>query len=471
MFDRHDVAKALHRYIDEPEAFQAAFAKVMASPALVELDPEKSDGPGGGDPRSSPGGALFDPRNGRYRARPGGRRHAHGRGAAPWRRSEPSGGGACRSGCGDPAGRGGGFLGRIARGELSEAEGQAQVSAAGLSDEQRGAIEHIAGSEQIAAVVGFAGAGKSTMLAAAREAWQAQGYTVHGAALSGKAAEGLEESSGIQSRTLASWDYGWQAGRGELGPKDVLVIDEAGMVGSRQLARFVGEAERTGAKLVLVGDHEQLQAIGAGAPFRAIAERVGFASLQDIRRQREDWQRGASADFARHRTGEGLASYAERGAVTFSDTRDAARGAIVQDYMRDLEQRPEGSRVAMAHRRVDVRALNEDIRAARQERGELARGAQGLGADAGERVFETNDGKRSFAAGDRIVFLGKQSRPWREERHAGDRGGRRGRADHCAARRQGPGRRGAHGDGLDGGLRGDRSRLRHDDPQDAGRNG
>jgi hypothetical protein len=218
--------------------------------------------------------------------------------------------------------------------------------------------------------------------------------------LSGKAAEGLEESSGIHSRTLASWDYGWQAGRGELGPKDVLVIDEAGMVGSRQLARFVLEAEAKGAKLVLVGDHEQLQAIGAGAPFRAIAERVGFASLQDIRRQREDWQRGASGDFARHRTAEGLASYASQGAVTFSDTRDGARGEIVRDYMRDLEQRPEGSRVAMAHRRVDVRALNDDIRAARQERGDLAKGQE-----AGERVFETNNGQRAFAAGDRIVFL------------------------------------------------------------------
>jgi Ti-type conjugative transfer relaxase TraA len=406
VFDRRDVAKALHRYIDEPEAFQAAFAKVMASPALVELVPEKSDGPGGGDPRIKSGEARYSTRemvdierglaDGAMRMTEG-RRHGVDRSQVEAALAVQDA--AIRWGAAADS------LGRIARGELSEAEGQAQVSAAGLSDEQRGAIEHIAGSEQIAAVVGFAGAGKSTMLAAAREAWQAQGYTVHGAALSGKAAEGLEESSGIQSRTLASWDYGWQAGRGELGPKDVLVIDEAGMVGSRQLARFVGEAERTGAKLVLVGDHEQLQAIGAGAPFRAIAERVGFASLQDIRRQREDWQRGASADFARHRTGEGLASYAERGAVTFSDTRDAARGAIVQDYIRDLEQRPEGSRVAMAHRRVDVRALNEDIRAARQERGELARGAQGLGADAGERVFETNDGKRSFAAGDRIVFL------------------------------------------------------------------
>ena len=104
-----------------------------------------------------------------------------------------------------------------------------------LSDEQRRAIEHITGPERIAAVVGYAGAGKSTMLAAAREAWEAEGYQVHGAALSGKAAEGLEESSGIQSRTLASWSRGWENDRGTIGRGDVFVIDEAGMVGSLSL--------------------------------------------------------------------------------------------------------------------------------------------------------------------------------------------------------------------------------------------
>ena len=228
---------------------------------------------------------------------------------------------------------------RVDDGELSEADANKAIAAAGLSDEQRGAIEHITGPRQIAAVVGFAGAGKSTMLAAAREAWTADGFTVHGAALSGKAAEGLEESSGIQSRTLASWDYGWKAGRGELGPKDILVIDEAGMVGSRQLARFVGEAERTGAKLVLVGDHEQLQAIGAGAPFRAIAERIGFASLQDIRRQHDDWQRAASMDFAQHKTAEGLAAYAKRGRGDFR--REPRRGS--RRSRSRLYERPRGA--------------------------------------------------------------------------------------------------------------------------------
>jgi len=133
------------------------------------------------------------------------------------------------------------------------------------------------------------------------------------------------------------------------------------MVGSRQLARFVSEAEARGAKIVLVGDHEQLQAIGAGAPFRAIAEQIGHAELSEIRRQRVDWQREASISFATHRTAEGLAAYQQHGDIRLNDSRDGARSEIVRDYLADREQRPDGSRVAMAHRRADVRAINDEI--------------------------------------------------------------------------------------------------------------
>ncbi|WP_054211340.1 Ti-type conjugative transfer relaxase TraA [Bosea vaviloviae] len=400
VFDRHDVARALHRSIDQPEAFQTAFAKVMASDALVELQAERVDQNGeitlakySTKEMVSLERGMADGAMRMSEARSHGVDGAHVDAALAVQDA------AIRRGvAADTAGQ-------VARGALSESDRDVAIDRAGLSDEQRRAVEHVTGGERIAAVVGLAGAGKSTMLAAARDAWERQGYAVHGAALSGKAAEGLEEASRISSRTLASWEHGWKAGRSELGPKDVMVIDEAGMVGSRQLARFVAEAERTGAKLVMVGDQEQLQAIGAGAPFRAIAKRIGFAELQDIRRQREDWQREASGDFARHRTGDGLFAYAERGGVRFSETRAEARAAIVADYMADAAERPEGSRVAMAHRRVDVRALNADIRAARQEAGELARGEGEQGALGREHVFETNDGKRSFAPGDRIVFL------------------------------------------------------------------
>jgi ATP-dependent exoDNAse (exonuclease V) alpha subunit len=212
--------------------------------------------------------------------------------------------------------------------------------------------------------------------------------------LAGKAVEGLEESSGIASRTLASWERGWERGFDQLGPRDVFMIDEAGMVGSRQLSRFITEADRAGAKIVLVGDPEQLQPIGPGAAFRAVAERVGFAELEGIRRQREDWQREASVDFGRHRTAEGLAAYADRGAIRLEETGERARDAIVRDVTADMEARPDGSRLVLAHRRADVRDLNDAIRAARQGRGELT----------DERVYRTTEGERAFAAGDRILF-------------------------------------------------------------------
>jgi Ti-type conjugative transfer relaxase TraA len=362
VFDRHDVARVLHRYIDGAGAFQAAFAKVMASPALVELQAEQRDEQG----------RVIE--QARYSTREMVSIERDMANSADRMVLE----------------RGFGVAGR----HVDAAVGAQQRAGIQLADEQLAAVAHVAGPERIAAVVGLAGAGKSTMLAAAREAWEAQGYHVHGAALAGKAAEGLEESSGIASRTLASWERGWERGFDQLGPRDVFVIDEAGMVGSKQLSKFITEADRAGAKIVLVGDPEQLQPIGAGAAFRSVAERVGFVELEGVRRQREDWQRAASVDFGRYRTAEGLAAYAERGAIRLEDTGEQVRGAIVRDVMADMEARPDGSRLVLAHRRADVQDLNEAIRAARQERGELA----------GEIAYQTTEGARSFAPGDRLLF-------------------------------------------------------------------
>ncbi|WP_454749038.1 Ti-type conjugative transfer relaxase TraA [Ciceribacter selenitireducens] len=400
VFDRHDVARALHRYInDDPQEFQSAFAKVMASPALVELQPERIDQ------------ATGEIELARFSTREMVEIES-GMIESAQRMHQVQSHGVDRR-----------HVDRAIERQDAAIQRSAGDASARLSDEQRRAIEHITGPERIAAVVGYAGAGKSTMLAAAREAWEAEGYQVHGAALSGKAAEGLEESSGIQSRTLASWSRGWENDRGTIGRGDVFVIDEAGMVGSRQLARFVGEAEARGAKIVLVGDHEQLQAIGAGAPFRVITEEIGHAELSEIRRQRVDWQREASVDFATHRTAEGLAAYRDRGAISFAETGEDARGQIVRDYLADRDERPEGTRVAMAHRRADVRAINDAIRAELQDRGELAQGE-----DAGALTFQTNDGKRDFAPGDRIVFL-------ENSRDLGVKNGMLGTVEHVEAGR------------------------------------
>lgn len=111
-----------------------------------------------------------------------------------------------------------------------------------LSGEQESAFEHVTNNKGLAVVVGYAGTGKSTMLGVAREAWESAGYSVRGAALSGIAAEGLENGSGIASRTIASLEHQWGKGRENLTAKDVLVIDEAGMVGTRQMERVLWRA-------------------------------------------------------------------------------------------------------------------------------------------------------------------------------------------------------------------------------------
>jgi Ti-type conjugative transfer relaxase TraA len=180
-----------------------------------------------------------------------------------------------------------------------------------LSGEQRAAFEHVTGQRGLSVVVGYAGTGKSAMLGVAREAWESAGYNVRGAALSGIAAEGLEKGSGIASRTIASLEHQWSEGRELLTSRDVLVIDEAGMVGTRQMERVLVAAADAGAKVVLVGDPQQLQAIEAGAAFRAIHERHGGVEITEVRRQREDWQRDATRHLATGRMDDGLLGWVE----------------------------------------------------------------------------------------------------------------------------------------------------------------
>ena len=265
-----------------------------------------------------------------------------------------------------------------------------------LGAEQEAALEHVTnGHANLALVVGYAGTGKSAMLGLARAAWRAEGYTVRGAALSGIAAEGLEVGSGISSRTLASLEHAWAAGREALGPRDVLVVDEAGLVGSRQMARVLGHARAAGAKVVLVGDPEQLQAIEAGAAFRALAERHGAVAISEVRRQRPAWQREATKELATARTGNALERYAAAGMIHAAETREAAREALVAGWDAIRRKGADTSQVILAYTRDDVRALNTLARARMRAGGALRGPDCAVAAERGERLF---------AIGERLMF-------------------------------------------------------------------
>ncbi len=274
---------------------------------------------------------------------------------------------------------------------LTSAEGRGLE----LSGEQRAAFEHVTGARDLSVVVGYAGTGKSAMLGVAREAWERSGYEVRGAALSGIAAEGLENGSGIASRTIASMEHGWSQGRDLLTSRDVLVIDEAGMVGTRQMERVLSHAADAGAKVVLVGDPQQLQAIEAGAAFRAINERHGGVEITEVRRQHEGWQQDATRHLATGRTGEAIAAYADKGMVHQAETREAARGELVERWDRERIAAPDRSRIILTHTNDEVRELNEAARDRMREAGQL-------GDDV---LVKAERGNRMFAAGDRIMFL------------------------------------------------------------------
>jgi hypothetical protein len=163
----------------------------------------------------------------------------------------------------------------------------------------------------------------------------------------------------------------------------------------REMDRVLLAAEQAGAKVVLVGDAEQLQAIEAGAAFRALTERHGAAEITEIRRQREGWQREATRELATGRTGAALDRYEAAGMVKGHETREVARSALVDGWDAVRQARPEASQVMLAHTRADVAELNQLARL-------RMRAAGALGAD---QVVQTERGERAFAAGDRVMFL------------------------------------------------------------------
>lgn len=264
-----------------------------------------------------------------------------------------------------------------------------------LNEEQGRAYEELVASGDLKTLVGVAGSGKSKLLQAAREAWESEGFTVKGAALSGIAAENLTAASGIQARTIASFEYSWNAGRDPLTAKDVLVIDEAGMVGTRQLQRVMQVAEEARAKVVLVGDPEQLQAIEAGAPFRGIVARHGLAQLNEVQRQRQTWQREATRELATGKTVAALERYEQRGSLTQVPTREAARTAMLARWAKDSEGHNGASQLMLAYTRDDVKELNAAARTLRGQRGELGHAEE----------IETTRGKKAFSVNERIYFL------------------------------------------------------------------
>jgi len=260
-----------------------------------------------------------------------------------------------------------------------------------LSAEQAEMVNRLCTSGNgIDVVCAAAGTGKTYTLDAVREAWEASGHRVIGAALAGIAGRELQSAAAIESSTLAMLQIDLDAHRVRLDDRTVVVIDEAGMAGTRNLAPILAAADEAGAKVVLVGDPHQLPEIDAGGVLNGLAGRLEPIELTENRRQRAQWERDALEELRCGDVDTAFAAYRDNERIVSAPTAIDVRRAMVADWW---SHRIAGETVAMtAYRRDDVDDLNGRARAYLVRAGDLS---------GPELVLDD----RPYQAGDQIVCL------------------------------------------------------------------
>jgi conjugative relaxase-like TrwC/TraI family protein len=289
---------------------------------------------------------------------------------------------------------------------------QGQQQGFALSDEQVEAVLSVCQSS-LDIIQGRAGAGKSTSMQAMRLAYQSKGFTVRGATVARQAAQQLEKDTGIESTTLASLLNELGKGNSEAKFKDtVILLDEAGQLATPDLLQLMQAAHTAGAKLVLVGEQQQMDAITHGGSLRYLSQRQGCARIDTIRRQREAWARTAVNDLRSGNAKAALDSFQGKGLLHIEQDSQNAREQLVKHWQAYTEANPGKDTMIMAQRWKDVKPLNDLVRTVYQEQGKL--GTENILTECvvsnqslyfafskGERVrFTKNDYKRNFTNGE-----------------------------------------------------------------------
>jgi conjugative relaxase-like TrwC/TraI family protein len=276
-----------------------------------------------------------------------------------------------------------------ARGEAGELIAARMIAARPtLKPDQREMVRRLlAGREGIAVVIGEAGTGKSFATVAAAEGWAQAGFELRAAAPTWRAANVLR-GEGLEATTVAGLLRNLDGGSLSLTSRSVLLVDEAGMIGSEHLARVIGHADETGAKLVLVGDPEQLGAIEAGGLFSATAERTEPVHLHEVIRHNHELDRDAAKLIRDGHGREALSLYRSEERVTVAGNADERRVAMVEDWWQSYAKGEDA--LMVAKRNVEVERLNATAR-------ELVKAEGRLGAE------EIVVGGSPFAAGDLLI--------------------------------------------------------------------
>jgi conjugative relaxase-like TrwC/TraI family protein len=283
-----------------------------------------------------------------------------------------------------------------------------------FSEEQEIAIRAVTGASGIAVIQGRAGVGKSTMLGAVRKSYEDSGWKVQGIAYTGQAARNLQNESGIESKTIASW-----LPQKNVDNRTVVILDEAGTVGSKQMADVMEKVEHSGGKLILVGDERQLQPIAAGGILHAVDQKIAQVApefgtvVQDIKRQNEDWMKEVVKMSAQGQISDALDVMDKHGKLNIYQSPMEARHAVVNEYI-EKNRNDFSKGIVLTNQRYDAQKINEEIRGKLQEKGLVKK--DGL-------EFENDKGNIILSQGDRVIFT-------RNDYDLDVRNGQRGSVNH-----------------------------------------
>ncbi len=293
-------------------------------------------------------------------------------------------------------------MGEAAR--LTASDQVAERIGARLGDEQAHALEVITGPVRAAVVIGPAGTGKGVVIDAAARAEQLTDHETLGIAVSGSTAQRLgRDSPALLDRTLTldALVARVESGRLDIDDRTTIYFDEAGMADTSRFERLTEVVKRTGAKLVVIGDAEQLPSIGAGGMFDRLSRIAPCAELSTVHRTRDRDEQRAWSDLRAGRTDRAIAHYLANGRVHIADTRDQAIDHAVRNWAQLTESLPiaEVALISDASNR-EIARLNARAQHFRSQRGEL-----------GELEVPVPGVHYGIREGDRIAMIDQHHEP------------------------------------------------------------
>ncbi len=270
-----------------------------------------------------------------------------------------------------------------------------KIAEYGLNTSQAKALRAIVLGGDLSLVVGKAGTGKTYMMKVAKDIWEASGFKVHGVSLSGIAAEGLENDAGISSNTLHAFKYRLERGYLKLDANDIVVMDEAGMTDSDDMAILINTVSKAGSKLSVIGDLEQTQSLGAGSGLKSLMSTVPFVEMDEILRQKFESHRIATGDLSNGQTGRALDYYHQAGHIHFAEDKAQGSKDLVSHWTRDLSLENLPNRIILAHQNKSVAELNLLAREEIVKRGWLM----------DPKVFKLDGRVLEVGVNERLLFL------------------------------------------------------------------